>query len=420
VVWRAEYAPFGRRLGGAPAIRARGAPAGFELALRLPGQYEDPETGLHYNDHRYYDPDTGRYLSPDPLGLAAGPNPYVYAGNDPLTRIDPSGLLLFAFDGTDNSDPPARRDDWSNVYKLSRAYSDGRVWYMAGVGRDDAASGIRTNGVDALNANTARARVDYLLGELDAFVSAPSSRASPIDVDVIGFSRGAAMARDFSNRVAERIRSGEFGRTGACVSLRFLGLWDTVAQFGADGIGNAGWRLAVPAEAAYAAQAVALNEHRTLFPAESIVGSPLAGVRIERGFVGAHSDIGGSYAEGDLSDVSLIWMHEQARLAGVRMFALTSEFARVTAPLLHDSNTDGTGDREFRYRNSWGWTFARPMQRIARVDGMQWSDTGRFIRRLPAPRNDVYGEPTIVGSVDMQSYSAWLAANYGVRVQWTP
>ena len=105
---------------------------------------------------------------------------------------------------------------------------------------------------------------------------------------------------------------------------------------------------------------------------------------------------------------------------GVRMFALTSEFARVTAPLLHDSNTDGTGDREFRYRNSWGWTFARPMQRIARVDGMQWSDTGRFIRRLPAPRNDVYGEPTIVGSVDMQSYSAWLAANYGVRVQWTP
>ncbi len=259
VIWRAEYAPFGRRLDQASPVTTQGNPAGFELALRLPGQYEDPETGLHYNDHRYYDPDTGRYLSPDPLGLAAGPNPYVYAGNDPLTRVDPSGLLLFAFDGTDNGDPPARRDDWSNVYKLARAYSDGRVWYMAGVGRDDSASGIRTNGLDAINANTARARVDYLLGELDAFVSAPSSRAVPIDIDVIGFSRGAAMARDFSNRVAARIRDGEFGRIGACVRLRFLGLWDTVAQFGADGIANLGWRLAVPAEAAYAAQAVALE-----------------------------------------------------------------------------------------------------------------------------------------------------------------
>jgi RHS repeat-associated protein len=42
--------------------------------LRFPGQYHDPETGLHYNRHRYYDPETGRYLSHDPLGLTPAPD----------------------------------------------------------------------------------------------------------------------------------------------------------------------------------------------------------------------------------------------------------------------------------------------------------------------------------------------------------
>ncbi|HOI95809.1 MAG TPA: RHS repeat-associated core domain-containing protein, partial [Syntrophobacter fumaroxidans] len=52
----------------------------------------DAETGLHYNRHRYYDPKTGRYLTPDPIGLAGGINPYVYVGGDPVNRMDPLGL----------------------------------------------------------------------------------------------------------------------------------------------------------------------------------------------------------------------------------------------------------------------------------------------------------------------------------------
>jgi RHS repeat-associated protein len=59
--------------------------------LRFPGQYHDAETGLHYNFERYYDPTGGRYQSPDPLGLAPGPNPYGYAFN-PTLQIDPLGL----------------------------------------------------------------------------------------------------------------------------------------------------------------------------------------------------------------------------------------------------------------------------------------------------------------------------------------
>ncbi|MCW7946789.1 type IV secretion protein Rhs [Streptomyces hygroscopicus] len=59
--------------------------------LRFPGQYFDPETGLHYNYFRHYDPETARYLTPDPLGLAPAPNPAAYVHN-PYTWADPLGL----------------------------------------------------------------------------------------------------------------------------------------------------------------------------------------------------------------------------------------------------------------------------------------------------------------------------------------
>ncbi|MGW7169915.1 putative T7SS-secreted protein [Streptomyces sp. NPDC054884] len=59
--------------------------------LRFPGQYYDPETGLHYNLFRHYDPETARYASPDPLGLSPAPNPVAYVDN-PHTVCDPFGL----------------------------------------------------------------------------------------------------------------------------------------------------------------------------------------------------------------------------------------------------------------------------------------------------------------------------------------
>lgn len=65
----------------------------FTFNLRFAGQYFDGETGYHYNYHRYYNPETGRYLISDPIGLAGGDtNTYIYVNNQPWHRIDLWGL----------------------------------------------------------------------------------------------------------------------------------------------------------------------------------------------------------------------------------------------------------------------------------------------------------------------------------------
>jgi RHS repeat-associated protein len=59
--------------------------------LRFQGQYLDEETGLHYNRFRYFDKDSARFLTQDPIGLLGGGNSYQYAPN-PIGWVDPMGL----------------------------------------------------------------------------------------------------------------------------------------------------------------------------------------------------------------------------------------------------------------------------------------------------------------------------------------
>lgn len=74
--------------------------------LRFPGQYYDKETNLHHNGARDYDPQIGRYIEPDPLGLAGGINIYDYVDGNPISRIDPTGLSCVAVNGTVTCDFP--------------------------------------------------------------------------------------------------------------------------------------------------------------------------------------------------------------------------------------------------------------------------------------------------------------------------
>jgi RHS repeat-associated protein len=82
-VWKAAFLPFGRAQILTETITSN---------IRFPGQYFDAETGLHYNWNRYYNPETGRYLTPDPIGLAGGLNLFAYVEGDPVNWVDPEGL----------------------------------------------------------------------------------------------------------------------------------------------------------------------------------------------------------------------------------------------------------------------------------------------------------------------------------------
>ena len=240
---------------------------------------------------------------------------------------------------------------------------------------------------------TGRERIDrmwsYFIDEAEAM-----DDKETMDIDIVGFSRGAAQAREFANRVAaatvvfngvrfirySAIDSASGREVTRCqpVNLRFMGLFDTVLSTDL-ALGNS-YRLGIPADFAYVAHAVALNEYRSQpysadvlghpfnaafwndtrrnlpndlhqggFPLESIgAGSLTPGqVRIERGFIGAHADIGGGYDEGEnqLSFVALNWMVEQAKQAGVKMDTSGLISIPVSNPIIHDqSNALRIGD----------------------------------------------------------------------------
>lgn len=106
IVWRQSTGLWGVSFEARPDMYFDAAAP--DCRLRFPGQYHDPETGWHYNFHRYYDPETARYTSPDPLGLEPSPNQHNYVPN-PLSWTDPYGLAHGQVDGGRyGALPPAR------------------------------------------------------------------------------------------------------------------------------------------------------------------------------------------------------------------------------------------------------------------------------------------------------------------------
>lgn len=91
LVWSQRFNAWGRAINSAQQGIIGSVVSKASQPLRFQGQYEDSETGLSYNRYRYYDPDDGRYLIQDPIGLLAGLNSYSYSAN-PTGWNDPLGL----------------------------------------------------------------------------------------------------------------------------------------------------------------------------------------------------------------------------------------------------------------------------------------------------------------------------------------
>ena len=86
--------------------------------MRYLGKYLDRETGLHYNTFRYYDPDIGRFINQDPIGLAGGHNLYRYAANL-LTWIEPWGWACWSTE---------RKNYWKNEGRTNESsYSSNKL-----------------------------------------------------------------------------------------------------------------------------------------------------------------------------------------------------------------------------------------------------------------------------------------------------
>ncbi|MHB0916491.1 MAG: RHS repeat-associated core domain-containing protein [Thiobacillus sp.] len=489
ILWQADYAPYGNviKVGAVRLERIKGQRPAYTLALRLPGQWEDSESGLYYNDFRYYDPRSGRYLSPDPLGRMAerlgSSNAYAYVNNNPLSYVDPWGLILFAFDGTENTDDQnwldAHDSSPSNVLKFSSLYAsdNGQSRYITGVGvihkdlygYDDIHAPLLDAGVNWSGPERIERMVEYFKDEADAF-----DDGIAMDIDIIGFSRGSAQARDFANRINANTINGAYRyvRDGQqrCQKLnfRFMGLWDTVLS---DNWSGRSYKLGIVPGFQYAAQAVALNEFRyhTLplgrakpwdthswggFPLESIMGGtvPVGQTRIERGFIGAHADIGGGFGpnENQLAQVALAWMVDQADAAGVNMKndpklntiianpvihdksdAIRFGSPKAGSPIVNDNTWDndydipttsipgsGAEDREVRYRDDNGNITTKTIQREMTGTGMTFGHTEQFItytERSDLPKNAFGYTTNQTGTVDMQGYLKWLNDNgYGL------
>lgn len=97
IILHEEYSPFGATTYSACRSDIT-APAVYRYA-----SYErDQETGLYHVGHRYYAPWLGRWISPDPLGIADGLNRYAYVGNNPIMFVDPEGTTKIEKLGADN------------------------------------------------------------------------------------------------------------------------------------------------------------------------------------------------------------------------------------------------------------------------------------------------------------------------------
>jgi uncharacterized protein (DUF2235 family) len=222
-------------------------------------------------------------------------------------------MALYAFDGTWNSEKDAGRYDLNtNVVRFKDLYTGTRYFYK-GVGTKHGMLGKIAGGAFGVGGHD---RIEDAKRDM-AKQFASGDRA----IDIIGFSRGAALAVHFANVV---------GDDGVKVNgvlekplIRFLGVWDVVASFGIPinlpGFNfnriNLGYKLGLAKAVQSCYHALALDEARQAFRPTRVRGG------CEVWFRGVHSDVGGGNNNHALNDITLRWMLRKAIATGLPMAA---------------------------------------------------------------------------------------------------
>jgi len=286
-------------------------------------------------------------------------------------------MALYVFDGTGNEDRDGDTRD-SNACKFFKAYEDPNKnddtgkevgsLYLKGIGTR-ARTFIGRSFSEAFGIG-GHHRVRQAMDRLENNIEAGDAV-----VDIIGFSRGAALALSFANEIAAKMKN---------LDIRFIGLFDVVGEFGLPGEHvNAGHNLHMPPNAHNVFHAMALDETRLLFPLTRLSGSgPTTGVLLQEvWFRGVHSDVGGGNNNPTLNGIALNWLFQCAKRCGlpIRESDVLANIAAITKPaalsshkidlevkrrirdtdLLHSSVAITAGDR-----------FNNPTVELARLDDL--------------------------------------------------
>lgn len=267
-------------------------------------------------------------------------------------------MALYAFDGTGQKDDNPELEDINdtNVARFFRAYrpsdsdlpiDDRHNHYQRGIG----SAGLFRKALGGIAGFGGRTFVRRALQKLEENIERNDTA-----IDVVGFSRGAALALDFVNEIAKgKVKLAD----GSVPRVRFLGLWDCVPSFGVPIIPvNLGWDLDVPANVDRCCHALALDERRGNFHLHrpKVLGPGGAERLTEVWFRGVHSDVGGNGAKEvparGLASIPLHWMFVNAQAAGLQFdaecVASNKALANATARMLDNLDPIETSFRRLR------------------------------------------------------------------------
>lgn len=232
-------------------------------------------------------------------------------------------MALYAFDGTWNDSSSPDRDTAldTNVWRFYELYQ-GQRYYLDGVGSRGGLIGKLIGGATGAGASK---RVQENFENLQK-----SFQAGDEVIDVVGYSRGATIARMFVHQIEaafDLIKHKDGTTLTAPPTVRFLGLFDTVASFGIPWNDDDEFRKDIPEFVQHTFHAMALDETRETFGIERCLGNRAKITEVW--FRGGHGDIGGNGAYYDRnkkelpnrerSFITLNWMATKARACGLQV-----------------------------------------------------------------------------------------------------